>query len=143
MNPESAAGWAEHLTNPYALAGFIILVVISIGLLFKTLPSAKLKSNETYKLLRLLIVGGMVLGGIAIALAFFQDFLKPKTQEVRNISGSDVAVGGNQSAVITGKQTVDMQTNQEKCGTGNQLIDGVQDSRVAVAGCEASATAKE
>lgn len=143
MNPEAASSWAEHLTNPYAMAGFVILVVISIGLLFKTLPSAKLKSNETFKLMRLLIVGGVALGGLAIVLAFSQDLLKPKTQEVRNISGSDVVVGGNQAAVISGKQSVDMQTNQEKCGTANQVVDGVQDSRVAVAGCESSVTAKE
>ncbi len=143
MNPESAASWAEHLTNPYALAGFIVFAIIGIVAVFKIVPSSKLKSAETHSLLRLLIVGGLLLGGLAIVLAFSQNLLKPRTQEVRNINGSDVAVGGNQAVVITSKQSTTMKNNQEKCGQVNQVVDGVTDSRVAVASCEASTTAKE
>ncbi len=143
MNPESAAGWAEYLTNPYALAGFIVFAIVGIAAVFKIIPSSKLKSAETHSLLRLLIVGGLLLGGLAIALAFSQNLLKPRTQEVRNINGADVAVGGSQATVITSKQSTTMKNNQEKCGQVNQVVDGVTDSRIAVAGCEASTTTKE
>lgn len=143
MNFEAAGGWAQHLTNPFALAGFVILAFSGIALILGKLPSARLKSAETQGLFRLVIVGGLVLGALAIVLSFTAPLMQPKTQQVSNIKGSDVAVGGNQAAVIEKGQAVNMHKGEKDCQNTSQTVNGVENSRLTVAGCEGSTTARE
>lgn len=143
MSFEAAGQWAEHLTKPYALAGFAVLVVASLAWVLTKLPSARLKSAETHSLLRLVIIGSFMLGVLAIALSFALPLTQPPAQQISNIKGSTIAVGGKQAAIINQKQTADMHSGKQDCEQASQTINGVENSQVAVGGCEASATAHE
>lgn len=148
MAVETAVSWAAYLTNPFALAGYVLFIIATLATVVQAMNSRQLSGTATERLLTRLIYAGFGLGLVAIVLGFFNPLLQPTpitppvipTQEMSEIKNATVAQGGCEaSANGAGGAKIERSGNAltHTPPPKNQKMTNVENSVAAQGGCDA------
>lgn len=152
MTVETATSWVQYLTNPFALAGYVLFIIATLATVVQAMNGRQLSGTATERLLTRLIYAGFGLGLVAIILGFFNPLLKPTpvappvvtTQEMSGIKHSTVAQGGCEAAASgAGEATIDKSGKAiSNPPPQNQKMTNIENSVTAQGGCDTAAQGK-
>lgn len=154
MTVETATSWVQYLTNPFALAGYVLFIIATLATVVQAVNGRQLSGTATERLLTRLIYAGFGLGLVAIILGFFNPLLQLKsvppppvvtTQEMSGIKHSTVAQGGCEAAANgAGEATIEKSDKalSNPPAPHNQKMTDVEGSVTAQGGCDAAAQGK-